>query len=112
MKFYFYTLIAALLFFGCENSNSSQSDYAFFGGEIINPSNNYITFNNSTGSKDTIYLDSNNRFIHKVDSLKPDTCLLAYARFNRRPYKREIEQLKEFLLARTKTDNLRLVTNN
>jgi len=71
MKFYFYTLLSALCFISCENSNSTQGDYAFFGGEIINPSNNYITFNNTVGNRDTIYLDKNNRFLHKVDSLKP-----------------------------------------
>lgn len=71
MKFYFYTLLTALMLSGCENSNSKQGDYAFFGGEIINPSNNYITFNNSLGIIDTIYLDKNNRFLHKVDSLNP-----------------------------------------
>lgn len=71
MKFYFYIFITTLLFMGCENSNSSQEDYAYFGGEIINPSNNYITFNNTIGSKDTVYLDKNNRFVYKVNRLKP-----------------------------------------
>lgn len=64
-------LSAALIVLSCENSNSKRGDYAYFGGEIINPSNSYITFNNSVGNTDTIYLDKNNRFLHKVDSLKP-----------------------------------------
>jgi hypothetical protein len=71
MKFYGFTLLISLVIFGCENPSSTKTDYAFFGGEIINPSNNYITFSNVLGSKDTIYLDKNNRFLHKIDSLKP-----------------------------------------
>ena len=70
MRFYLYIFLTALLVFSCENSNSNQ-DYAFFGGEIINPSNNYITLNNAQGGKDTITLDNQNRFLHKVNNLKP-----------------------------------------
>lgn len=47
----------------------------------------------------------------QIDSLRPDTCYLAYARFKRRPYNREVKQLEEWLKARTKTAALRLVTN-
>ena len=71
MKFYFYSFLSVLLVFSCENSSSKRGDCAYFGGEIINPSNNYITLSNTLGSKDTIYLDKRNRFIHKIDSLKP-----------------------------------------
>ncbi|WP_456442262.1 peroxiredoxin family protein [Psychroserpens sp.] len=48
-----------------------QGDFAFFGGVIINPNNNYITLSNTLGGKDTLYLDKNNRFLHKIDNLKP-----------------------------------------
>jgi len=47
----------------------------------------------------------------RIDSLRPDTFYLAYARFRRRPYNREVKQLEEWLKARTKTAALRLVTN-
>ena len=60
-----------LLLASCENSSSMQGDYAYFGGEIINPSNNYITLSNTLGGIDTLYLDKSNRFLHKIDSLKP-----------------------------------------
>lgn len=46
-----------------------------------------------------------------IDSLRPDTCYLAYANFKRSPYRREIKQLEDWLKARTKTTALRLVTN-
>lgn len=71
MKFYFYTFILTLLTFSCENSSSVKGDLAYFGGEIINPCNSYITINNTIGSRDTIYLDKNNRFLHKIDNLTP-----------------------------------------
>lgn len=71
MKFYFFTLLITLLTFSCNNSKVAESDYAYFGGEIINPSNNYVTISNATEEKDTIYLDNNNRFLYKIDSLKP-----------------------------------------
>ncbi|WP_431135543.1 TlpA family protein disulfide reductase [Psychroserpens mesophilus] len=71
MKFYFYIFLAFSLVFSCKNSSSTQGDYAYFGGEIINPSNNYITLSNGIEGKDTIYLDNNNRFLHKIDNLNP-----------------------------------------
>lgn len=71
MKFYLFFILTVLLVFGCDNSNSKQGDYAYFGGEIINPSNNYITLSSPNESKDTVYLDKNNRFLHRIDSLRP-----------------------------------------
>ncbi|MCB0382290.1 MAG: redoxin domain-containing protein [Psychroserpens sp.] len=71
MKFYFYTFLTTLLVFSCKNSKPIQGDFAYFGGEIINPSNNYVTLSNPQDSRDTIYLDENNRFIHKIDDLTP-----------------------------------------
>lgn len=69
MKFHFYISLAFLLVFSCKSS--THEDHAFFGGEIINPSNNYITLGNAFEDKDTIYLDNNNRFLHKIDNLSP-----------------------------------------
>ena len=71
MKLYFYTFLATLLIFSCENSNQTKADHAYFGGEIINPSNNYVTLSNVNEEKDTIYLDKSNRFLYKIDSLEP-----------------------------------------
>ena len=71
MKYYFYTLLSFFLFLSCEDYGSKQGDIAYFGGEIINPNNNYVTLSNTSGIRDTLYLDKNNRFLHKIDSLKP-----------------------------------------
>ncbi len=55
---------------GC-NSNGDDSDYAFIGGEIINPKNNSVVLYNTKGKvADTFLLDGNNRFIHKITNLQ------------------------------------------
>lgn len=69
MKLYLITFLATTLFLGCA-SNSENGDIAYFGGEIINPNNNYITLYFDNNQRDTIYLDNNNRFIYKIENLK------------------------------------------
>lgn len=54
------------------NSDENTCDFAYFGGEIINPNNNYLLFYDDTESTiDTIYLDKNNRFLYKAEGLNP-----------------------------------------
>ncbi|WP_418638962.1 TlpA family protein disulfide reductase [Winogradskyella sp.] len=58
--------------FGCHFKGNNTSDYAYLGGEIINPKNNSVTLYNTEGKiLDSITLDTNNRFIYKVDNLEP-----------------------------------------
>ncbi|WP_299224192.1 redoxin domain-containing protein [uncultured Psychroserpens sp.] len=71
MKLYSVILIAITLFISCENAAHKEGEYVYFGGEIINPSNNYVTLNNRFTGTDTIYLDENNRFLHKISDIKP-----------------------------------------
>ena len=43
---------------------------AFFGGEIINPNNDHVVlYDSSDEPVDTLYLDENNRFYYKIESL-------------------------------------------
>ena len=70
MKLYLVTFFITTLFLGC-NSESTDGDIAYLGGEIINPNNNYITLFNNQTERDTIYLDDDNRFIYKIENLKP-----------------------------------------
>ncbi|MGB3607839.1 MAG: hypothetical protein WA775_11375 [Psychroserpens sp.] len=70
MKFYTVTLLMMFLLASCA-SNSKLEDGAYFGGEIINPNNNYITFFSNETERDTIFLDKNNRFLHKIEDLNP-----------------------------------------
>ncbi|WP_333809111.1 TlpA family protein disulfide reductase [Flavobacterium sp.] len=49
-----------------------EDDYvAYFGGEILNPQEKFVLFLKDDEVIDTIYLDKNNRFMHKFDSLAP-----------------------------------------
>ena len=56
---------------GC-NSSGDDSDFAFIGGEIVNPKNkNVILYNTKGKVADTFVLDANNRFLHKITNLQP-----------------------------------------
>jgi hypothetical protein len=48
-----------------------ENHVAYFGGEIENPKNNFVVFLKNDKVVDTFYLDENNRFFHKFDSLTP-----------------------------------------
>jgi hypothetical protein len=57
---------------GCKSSSDSTDAYAYIGGEIINPKNKNIILYNTKGEVvDSIKLDSNNRFLHKITNLNP-----------------------------------------
>ncbi|GAB3175081.1 TIGR00341 family protein [Telluribacter humicola] len=47
--------------------------------------------------------------VYNLETMKPDTAFLAYARFSRRPTTAEIKRIEEWLKVRTKTQKLRLV---
>ena len=70
-KYLLYTTLFASITLGC-NSNGEDSDYAYIGGEIINPKNDNVILYNTKGKvADTFALDTNNRFIHKITNLQP-----------------------------------------
>lgn len=57
---------------GCTSTNKENNTYAFIGGEIINPKNNTVVLYSTDGEFiDSITLDINNRFIHKIENLNP-----------------------------------------
>lgn len=70
-----YFLPLYLLLFSCFTSckkGFEATDYvAYFGGEVLNPQNNYVVFLKDNEVIDTIFLDKDNRFMHKFDSLAP-----------------------------------------
>lgn len=70
MKLYIYLIIIALSLFACKKDNG-KGDYAFLGGEIINPNNNFVVLEKADCVIDTIVLDKNNRFVYKVENLEP-----------------------------------------
>ncbi len=54
--------------FGCDSKENSCGQ-AYFGGEIINPNNDFLVLYDNTAPIDTLYLDENNRFSFNIESL-------------------------------------------
>lgn len=65
---YFLTL---LLFFSCKNEKVDTTNFAYLGGEVINPNTDYVIIYTAKKLIDTVKLDSRNRFLYKIDSLQP-----------------------------------------
>ncbi|MFN3755366.1 MAG: TlpA family protein disulfide reductase [Flavobacterium sp.] len=67
------TLLATLLFitYSCQKDFADDNFTAHFGGEIINPKNNYVLFLKDDEIVDTLFLDVDNRFFKTFDSLVP-----------------------------------------
>jgi hypothetical protein len=55
----------------CKRVFKEDNYMAYFGGEVLNPQEKYVLFLKDDEVIDTIYLDKNNRFMHKFDSLSP-----------------------------------------
>lgn len=53
------------------DGSSEEGSNTYFGGEVIKPNNNYIILKNFKSDRDTIYLNENNRFLFKIDNIKP-----------------------------------------
>ncbi|WP_027137485.1 TlpA family protein disulfide reductase [Gaetbulibacter saemankumensis] len=70
MKLYGFGLFLLLLVFGCKFDNNQVNDnYAYLGGEIINPNDNVVILSQAGQVIDTITLDYRNRFLHKIENL-------------------------------------------
>ena len=98
MKLYSIVLLAFTALLSCKNNTNDPGNYAYIGAEIINPSNDYVLLFNPKDIVDTLYLDSNNRFVHKIFNLqfpdKPGYSLRPAKRF------RVMAYLKAALIAR------------
>jgi len=70
MKFYSILFFGLATFLGCKEESSNTVNYAYFGGEIINPSTNYVVLSKNEIVIDTIRLDNKNRFLHKLENLE------------------------------------------
>ncbi|WP_298535611.1 hypothetical protein [uncultured Algibacter sp.] len=71
MKFYLSFILLLLSFLSCEeDSKKADVNYAYIGGEIINPNTNYIIISKDKTIIDTIKLDGRNRFLYKVKNLE------------------------------------------
>ncbi|WP_396601270.1 TlpA family protein disulfide reductase [Algibacter sp. R77976] len=71
MKLYFTITCILLTLLSCkkDKKDTIALDYAYIGGEIINPNTKYIVLSKDETVIDTVDLDGRNRFIYKIDKL-------------------------------------------
>ncbi len=70
MKLHYIGLLTLLTLFACKNDyKNAESNYAFIGGEIINPNSDFVVLSKDDVVIDTIKLDNRNRFIYKITNL-------------------------------------------
>jgi hypothetical protein len=71
MKLHFLSLLIISTLFNCKNDgNNSEGNYAYLGGEIINPNSDFVVLSKSDVVIDTIELDSKNKFLYKIENLE------------------------------------------
>lgn len=66
-----FMILSTLL--SCKKNANDADRLAYFGGEIINPTNDYVLLfspNSQSENSDTLFLNNNNRFFTKLDPLK------------------------------------------
>lgn len=54
---------------GCKNDKVLNTNYAYIGGEIINPNTDHVVIYTADSILDTVKLDASNRFLYRIDSL-------------------------------------------
>lgn len=65
------TTLSLFLLISCKKDAQNSGYKAYFGGEITNPTSDYILFCKNSKVVDSVKLDKNNRFFLKFDSLTP-----------------------------------------
>jgi hypothetical protein len=71
-KYIALSFLLASITIGCKSNSDISDNYAYIGGEIVNPKNKTIVLYNTKGKVvDSVLLDANNRFIHKINNLEP-----------------------------------------
>lgn len=99
MRLYSAILLLLTTILSCKNNTGENVDFAYFGGEIINPSNDYVLLYNPKDEVDTLYLDRNNRFISKI----PDFQSGLYTFVHGGEYQWILLESKDSLLVRLNT---------
>ncbi|MCB0446273.1 MAG: hypothetical protein KDD03_01960 [Gelidibacter sp.] len=99
MKQYIFLLLTLSTLLGCKNDTQEEDNYVYFGGEIINPTNDYVLLYNSEDDVDTLYMDENNRFLKKISNFKSGL----YTFFHGGEYQWLLLEPKDSLLIRLNT---------
>lgn len=70
MKNFLLIIVLSIALINCKYENNDANSYAFIGGEIVNPNTKYVVLTKDEEVIDTVLLDSNNRFLYKIENLK------------------------------------------
>lgn len=62
-KLYLFPILLVYLLTSCKKDFSSDNYVAYFGGEVINPTNRYVLFCKDNAVIDTIPLNRDNTFL-------------------------------------------------
>jgi hypothetical protein len=71
MKRFLLVFFVTIITVSCNSKVDSSCGQAFIGGEIVNPVNDHLVLYDDTSPIDTLYLDKNNRFSYKIETLSP-----------------------------------------
>jgi hypothetical protein len=72
MKYLCLLLLFGLSLVSCKKDGAElEEDVVYFGGEVINPSTNYVILHKGNMVIDTLTLDSKNRFNYKLEHISP-----------------------------------------
>lgn len=70
LKYLCFICVSSCCFFSCDTTEEVTSNHVYLGGEIVNPNADYVVLFKGNDYQDTIYLDKNNRFLHKIENIK------------------------------------------
>ncbi|GAA4299818.1 TlpA family protein disulfide reductase [Aestuariibaculum suncheonense] len=70
MRLHYICILLGLSVFNCvEDKKAENENYAYFGGEIINPGNDFVVLSKANKIIDTVKLDNRNRFLYKFENV-------------------------------------------
>ena len=90
-------LLVLITLFSCNKSNTIE-DATYFGGEIINPKNDFVLIYKDKILIDSVILDQNNRFLYKFKNFTP-----GLYHFNHEEYQYVFIEPKDSILFRLNT---------
>ena len=70
MRIYIISVMLLTTLFSCEKDSDKNGAYAYFGGQIVNPNNDYVLLLSPSQKFDTLFLDNTNRFFTKLNNLE------------------------------------------
>ncbi|TYB79702.1 TlpA family protein disulfide reductase [Bizionia myxarmorum] len=70
LKLVFTLMTAAFVLVSCQKDAQVEEGSAYFGGEVVNPKNNFVILSRAENVLDTIRLDENNRFLYKIENVE------------------------------------------